>query len=72
MGFVSARENMGNGNSKEWIIRVLLVLMSLSIGFGVSQLAVAGQVRENTTKIDSIESTLERMERKLDKALGLE
>ena len=63
---------MANGNGKEWIIRVLLVLLSLSIGFGVSQLAVAGQVVENTTKINSIESTLERMERKLDKALGLE
>lgn len=63
---------MANGNGKEWIIRVLLALTCLSIGFGISQLAMAGQVRENTTKIDTIESTLERMERKLDKALGLE
>lgn len=57
--------------SKEWAIRVLLTLTALSIGFGISQIALAGQVRENTTKIDSIENTLERMERKLDKALGI-
>ena len=57
--------------SKEWTIRVLLTLMALSIGFGVSQIALAGQVRENTTKIENIESTLVRIELKLDKALGL-
>lgn len=58
--------------SKEWAIRVLLTLTALSIGFGISQIALAGQVRENTTKIDNMENTLERMERKLDKVLGLE
>ena len=57
-------------NSKEWIIKVLLVLLSLSIGFGISQLAIAGQVRENTTKISSIEKALDRIEMKLDKVLG--
>lgn len=61
-----------DNNGKEWIIRVLLVLLSLSIGFGVSQLAVAGQVRENTTKISGIEDRLIRIESKLDKALGIE
>lgn len=58
-------------NGKEWIIRVLLALTCLSIGFGISQLAMAGQVRENTTKIEFIGKCLERIEHKLDKALGI-
>ena len=59
-------------NGKEWIIRVLLALTCLSIGFGISQLAMAGQVRENTTKIEGIEKCLERIEGKLDRALGID
>lgn len=59
-------------NGKEWIIRVLLALTCLSIGFGISQLAMAGQVRENKTKIGGIEDRLIRIESKLDRALGIE
>lgn len=59
-----------NGNM-EWAIRVLLTITALAVGFGVSQIALAGQVRENTTKIEGIESTLSRMESKLDRALGI-
>ncbi len=60
-----------NGNM-EWAIRVLLTITALAVGFGVSQIALAGQVRENTTKIQGIEKTLNRIEYKLDKVLGLE
>ena len=63
---------MGHSNgSKEWAIRILLTITALAVGFGVSQIALAGQVRENTTKIESIEGRLIRIEGKLDKALGL-
>ena len=61
----------GKNNGTEWTIRVLLTLTALAVGFGVSQIALAGQVRENTTKIQGIENTLNRIEFKLDKALGL-
>lgn len=64
---------MGHKNGgKEWAIRVLLTITALAVGFGVSQMALAGQVRENTTKIESIEGRLIRIEGKLDKVLGIE
>lgn len=63
--------NNGNCGSKEWAIRILLTLSALSIGFGISQLALAGQVVKNTTNIDTMKASLSRMETKLDTALGI-
>jgi len=59
-----------HNNGKEWGLRILLTITALSVGFGISQLALAGQVRENTTKIEMLENTLNRLELKLDKVLG--
>jgi len=44
----------GNSNNNEWFIRVLLTIAALAIGFGISQITLAGDVRENSTEIRSM------------------
>ena len=62
-------------SGKDWAIRILIGACFFFAGFAINEVRgsqeTVGQVRENTTKIESIETTLERMERKLDKALGI-
>ena len=67
----SKKDKNDKSDKNEWTIRVLLTFTALAIGFGVSQIALAGQVRENTTKISLIQKSLDRFELKLDKALGI-
>ncbi len=67
---------MGSSNGKDWAIRILIGACFFFAGFAINEVRgsqeTEKQVVENTTKINTIETTLERMERKLDKALGLE
>lgn len=67
---------MGNQNGKDWALRILIGVCLFLAGFVVNEVKgsqkMAGQVRENTTKIETIEKTLVRLEHKLDKVLGIE
>ena len=43
------------------LISILVGLLMFSLGFGASQLTMAGDVRENTTNIRNIDSKFEKI-----------
>ena len=62
---------MAENNNKTYqvIITILVALLMFSMGFGASQLTMASDVVRNTTRLDNIEKSVEKLVISLDKLI---
>ena len=59
------------GNSKEWIIKILLAICIFLGGFAISQMTVVAKVETNTNEIQHNKEDVKEVDDDLDKLIAL-